>query len=561
MQQGSYSKKENLMLLSVQQLTISKPGFDIVSDLSFNLESSSSLGIVGESGSGKTLTGLSILGLLPPSLTIKQGKLLFSRNGDQTDICQQSDDKMRELRGKHISMIFQEPMTALNPARTCGSQLSEIIQRFYNYNRNEIEEYAEVLLREVMIPSPSEALKKYPHQMSGGQRQRIMIAMAIAAKPELLIADEPTTALDVTVQKEILRLLKQLQEKFNMGMLFISHDLGVVKQVSDNVLVMRQGRMIEYGSASEILRNPKNNYTKLLIACKPKLEGNPEILPTIENVTTNVDTFFSEKPSIDYKTELLKVENLSVIYHSGSMFDSTNKQFKALDNVSVEIFKNETIGLVGESGCGKTTLGRTIMRLIEQTNGNVFFEGQNISHIHGKGLKELKRKIQYIFQDPYSSLNPHMTILEAIAEPIVVHNILSSTKEINSRVTEILLQVGLSTDFLRRYPHQLSGGQRQRIVIARALSLEPELIICDESVAALDVSVQAQVLNLLNRLKKQHNLSLLFISHDLSVVKYMSDRVYVMRNGSIIEHGKSDELYNQPQSDYTRQLIEAIPEI
>jgi len=561
MQQGSYSKKENLMLLSVQQLTISKPGFDIVSDLSFNLESSSSLGIVGESGSGKTLTGLSILGLLPPSLTIKQGKLLFSRNGDQTDICQQSDDKMRELRGKHISMIFQEPMTALNPARTCGSQLSEIIQRFYNYNRNEIEEYAEVLLREVMIPSPSEALKKYPHQMSGGQRQRIMIAMAIAAKPELLIADEPTTALDVTVQKEILRLLKQLQEKFNMGMLFISHDLGVVKQVSDNVLVMRQGRMIEYGSASEILRNPKNNYTKLLIACKPKLEGNPEILPTIENVTTNVDTFFSEKPSIDYKTELLKVENLSVIYHSGSMFDSTNKQFKALDNVSVEIFKNETIGLVGESGCGKTTLGRTIMRLIEQTNGNVFFEGQNISHIHGKGLKELKRKIQYIFQDPYSSLNPHMTILEAIAEPIVVHNILSSTKEINSRVTELLLQVGLSTDFLRRYPHQLSGGQRQRIVIARALSLEPELIICDESVAALDVSVQAQVLNLLNRLKKQHNLSLLFISHDLSVVKYMSDRVYVMRNGSIIEHGKSDELYNQPQSDYTRQLIEAIPEI
>ncbi len=562
-QPGCNSQKAIAMLLSVQHLCIANREKELVSDISFSLEHSSTLGIVGESGSGKTLTGLSVMGLLPKELILSKGEVIFSPNGETIVVNHISEAEQRILRGKQVSMIFQEPMTALNPVRTCGSQLLEVIKRFSGLSKVESLCYAEELFNEVLLPNPKDALNKYPHQMSGGQRQRVMIAMAIASRPKLLIADEPTTALDVTVQKEILRLLKSLQERYKMGMLFISHDLGVINQIADNVLVMRQGRVVETGKTSDILRNPKELYTQLLIACKPKMDHNPDVLPTIEEafVSVQIPQLHQEILNLDKNDPILKVENLSVEFRDGRGFSSSDKAFKALNNVSVEVFRNETVGLVGESGCGKTTLGRTIMRLTNQTDGSVFIKGKNISGLQGQALKELRKKIQYVFQDPYSSINPHKTIYDTLAEPIIVHKLASKKAEIELRVKELLLQVGLSGEYLSRYPHQLSGGQRQRVVIARALALEPELIICDESVAALDVSVQAQVLNLLNRLKKQRGLSYLFISHDLSVVKYMSDRVYVMNKGQIEEHASAEELYRHPKSDYTKRLIEAIPEV
>lgn len=543
-----------------------------VNHVSFVLERGSTLGIVGESGSGKSITSLAIMGLIPkPNGKINSGSIIFhTLNGENTDLLQLPEKEMRLWRGKKIAMIFQEPMTSLNPAQRCGKQVMENILEHENVSRNDARLRTLELFREVMLPDPEQAFKAYPHQVSGGQKQRIMIAMALACNPDILIADEPTTALDVTVQKTILELLRTLQKKHNISLIFISHNLDVIAEIAASVLVMNCGQIVEKGTIEQIFNHPQHPYTKGLLACRPPLGKRPQRLKVISDFTEGSvqigETFINKSERIQSHKKLysvdpiLKAEGINTVFITKrNLAGKPVKQFKAVNNVSFDVYPGETLGLVGESGCGKTTLGRTILRLVEPASGNTIYKNVQVNDLNADDLRNLRKKLQIIFQDPYSSLNPRITIGEAIIEPMRIHKLHGSENSRKAKVSELLLKVGLEVSHYGRYPHEFSGGQRQRICIARALAVEPEFIICDESVSALDVSVQAQVLNLLNDLKKEFGLTYLFISHDLSVVRYMSDRLMVMKNGEIQEMGEADEIYTNPQSEYTRLLLDAIP--
>jgi peptide/nickel transport system ATP-binding protein len=571
---GSLSMSK-LLHLSVSGLTVKfkhENGLSTaVDNISFEVPKGKTLGIVGESGSGKSVTSLAIMQLLSKSnAEISAGKINFHNiDGTDTNLLSLGEVEMRSWRGKRISMIFQEPMTSLNPAYRCGRQVMEIILEHEKKSKKQTRAYVIDLFNEVMLPRPKEMFRAYPHQLSGGQRQRVMIAMAIACNPEILIADEPTTALDVTVQKSILVLLKSLQQKHGMSLIFISHDLGVISEIADEVVVMFKGKVVEKGSLERVFKNPEHPYTKGLIGCRPAPGTRPVKLPVI------ADFMQSEKHPVVFLSEAERIEQHRIM-HSGqpllkadhivtrfpikmSFLGKVLRFMTAVDDVSFEVFPGETLGLVGESGCGKTTLGRSILRLVEPAEGEIRYNEFDIRAFSVKELRAIRKKMQIVFQDPYSSLNPRITAGHAIMEPMKVHKLHGSDAYRKGKTIELLKKVGLEEDHFYRYPHEFSGGQRQRICIARALAVEPEFIICDESVSALDVSVQAQVLNLLNDLKKEFGLTYIFISHDLGVVRYMSDRLLVMKNGKVQETGDADEIYTHPKSEYTRSLIDAIP--
>ena len=557
---------------------------EAVHGIDFEVFEGKTLGIVGESGSGKSVSNLAVMQLLDRRKSKIESDSILLEN---KDISHYNDDQMSEVRGRQIAMIFQEPMTSLNPVYKCGFQVMEAIgfkvtespsRRVTKGSRSlgDLESKRKVLelFEKVKLPNPEIIFDKYPHELSGGQKQRVMIAMALISNPKVLIADEPTTALDVTVQKEILKLLKELQRENGMGMIFITHDLGVVSEIADDVIVMNKGVIVEKGKTHDILNNPQHPYTKGLIACRPPLDYRLERLPVVKefldgkwidnnqvkNELLITDEERQKQHELLYSQEpILKVENLRTWYPlRKGVFGRTYDYIKSVDDVSFDVYPGETLGLVGESGCGKTTLGRSILRLVEPTSGNVIFEGRDITKLNNKELREYRKQAQIVFQDPYSSLNPRICVGDSIAEPMLVHGIEKDAKRRRERVCQLLEEVGLEASHYQRYPHEFSGGQRQRICIARALAVNPKLIICDESVSALDVSVQAQVLNLINRLKKEFHFTYIFISHDLSVVRFMSDRVVVMYNGKIQEMNEADALFNNPQNDYTKKLIAAI---
>lgn len=567
---------ETQTLLSVNDLSVefkSQTGYvKAVNNISFEVLRGKTIGIVGESGSGKSVTGLTIMGLLPSGISrIAGGSIFFTNNeGEKIDLINLPEKQKRQFRGNQIAMIFQEPMTSLNPVYKCGRQVSEALILHKKLKKAEARKVVLEWFSEVKLPDPLKAYNSYPHQLSGGQRQRVMIALAMCCNPSLLIADEPTTALDVTVQKNILELMKQLQEKYNTSILFISHDLGVIAEIADEVIVAYKGSIVEKGPVLSIFKNPQHPYTKGLLACRPNMQERPEVLPTVD-MFLNAKTEFSGFPVNDeqrknrqhemyLKRPILEIKNLKKSYITGRILFKAKKTFQAVNDVSFQVYPGETLGLVGESGCGKTTLGRTVLRLINPDSGKIVFFGKDITAFSQKVLRSTRKEMQIIFQDPFSSLNPKITVGKAITEAMKIHNIANGAAQRKQKAIQLLRDVNLDEQFFYRYPHELSGGQRQRICIARSLALEPRFVVCDESVSALDVSVQAQVLNLLNNLKKQYGFSMIFISHDLSVVKYMSDRILVMKNGSIIESGEADQLCRTPQNEYTRQLLEAIPQ-
>ncbi|RYJ43838.1 ABC transporter ATP-binding protein [Flavobacterium beibuense] len=555
-------------LLNINHVTISarKEGkwTSIVHDSTFTLQENEILGIVGESGSGKSVTSLAVMGLLPKGiLEVTSGTITF--NGD--DIAKLENKKLREIRGNDIAMIFQEPMSSLNPSLKCGYQVEEILKEHTSLSQKEIKATVLSLFEKVKLPNPEKIYNRYPHEISGGQKQRVMIAMAIACKPKILIADEPTTALDVTVQKEIILLLKELQQETKMSIIFISHDLSLVSEIANRVLVMYQGNIVEQGNAEEIFHNPEHTYTKALINSRPSLDVRLKRLPTIQDYLENTvdktevtpqqrkkehEVLYSQPP-------LLEVINVEKEYVSSAGLFGRDVKFKAVNDVSFKIYEGETLGLVGESGCGKSTLGNAILQLDKATAGNILYRGTDLTKLSAKEIRTLRKEIQIIFQDPYSSLNPRITVGKAIMEPMKVHGLYKNDKERKEKTIEILNRVGLGEEHFNRYPHEFSGGQRQRVGIARTIALQPKLIVCDESVSALDISVQAQVLNLLNELKENFGFTYIFISHDLAVVKYMSDQVLVMNKGQIEEMNEADALYEHPQKEYTKKLIEAIP--
>ena len=555
-------------LLSVKNLTISfkreKEFIPVVHQLSYELYENEILGIVGESGSGKSVSSLAIMGLLPKGISqISEGSIALEGN-DLTSI---SEKKFQQIRGNEIAMIFQEPMSSLNPSMKCGPQVAEILHQHTSLTSKEIKQEVLSLFEKVKLPNPEELFSKYPHQISGGQKQRVMIAMAIACKPKILIADEPTTALDVTVQKEIIHLLKELQAETKMSILFISHDLSLISEIANRVLVMYKGEIVEQGIAKVIFENPKHKYTQALIASRPSLDFRLKRLPTIqdflEEKTVNEVISETERKQAQSKIyaqlPLLEVINVEKEYFSTMGLFGKKVGFKAVQDVSFKIYEGETVGLVGESGCGKSTLGNAILQLDKATAGQIIYKGKDITHLNNSEIRKFRKEIQIIFQDPYSSLNPRIPVGKAIMEPMQVHGLYANDKERKAKTIEILERVGLGESFFNRYPHEFSGGQRQRIGIARTIALQPKLIVCDESVSALDISVQAQVLNLLNELKENFGFTYIFISHDLAVVKYMSDQVIVMNKGKIEEMADADDLYANPKSDYTKKLIEAIP--
>lgn len=527
--------------------------------VNFSVQQNQVVGVVGESGSGKTLTVLSILGLLHPGLKITEGEISFHTEKGELNLNHLSGEEMQTVRGNRIGMIFQEPMTSLNPSMTCGHQVMEAILTHEKITEEDARQRVIRLFEKVKLPNPDGVFKSFPHQLSGGQRQRVMIAMAVSCNPQLLIADEPTTALDVTVQKSIFALLKELKEEYQMSIIFISHDLGIISELADEVVVMYQGNVVEKGPTGKILKSPEHQYTKALLACRPSQYLKGKRLVSIHDSFEGNDT----KPIVAaQKNEevLLGVKDLSVYFsqHGKSNF-LNRKKSQALFDLSFEVYKGETLGLVGESGSGKTTLSRAILRLIESSSSQILYKSTRLDILKGEELRKFRKNIQIIFQDPYSSINPKETVGAIIKEPMIVHNLHGDNKGRKERVLELLDKVNLSRDVYGRYPHQLSGGQRQRVGIARALAVEPELIICDESVSALDVSVQAQVLNLLNDLKRDFGLTYIFISHDLNVVQYMSDRIIVLRSGKIEEAGNAESIFINPQSIYTRELIASIP--
>lgn len=556
----------NDILLEVSGLSIDFGSRHVVHDVSYTLRRGHTLGIVGESGSGKSVSSMSLMGLLPHSAKVVGGTALYhTKKGPVIDLLQLDEAEMRKIRGEYISMVFQEPMTALNPVQRCGKQVVEMLMLHEKVSPQQAKARVIDLFKEVMLPRPEKIFDSYPHEISGGQKQRVMIAMALVCNPSLIIADEPTTALDVTVQKTILDLLKELQKKHNIGIIFISHDLGVIAQIADEVAVMYRGDIVEQGPTEQVLRNPQQPYTQGLLACRPPQTGRPLHLPTVQEFLDGTqeqaaDPLSEPTPETVQadSTPLLSVRDLTVTYTlKRTLFGKPKQQLTAVNHISFDVMQGETLGLVGESGCGKTTLGRTLLRLIDSASGSIEYRGKRLDQLNQHQMRSLRPKLQIIFQDPYSSLNPRITIGNAILEPLKVHGIEGGRE----RVMELMQQVGLDPEWYNRYPHELSGGQRQRVCIARALILEPELVICDESVSALDVSVQAQVLNLLNDLKRKYHYTYIFISHDLSVVRFLSDRIMVMRQGNIVELDQSDEIYTHPQDPYTQGLIDAIPRI
>lgn len=558
-------------VLEVHDLGISFRNTRAVNKISFSIQKGKTLGIVGESGSGKSVTALSIMRLISSPGTIDSGAIHFrNRKGKVANLLSLSEKEIRQYRGNEISMVFQEPMTSLNPVYTCGFQVMESLRLHTSLTKKESRERAIELFKKVELPRPEKMLKAYPHQISGGQKQRVMIAMAISCNPSLLIADEPTTALDVTVQKNILALLRQLQEGEKMSSIFISHDLGVIAEIADHVLVMYKGDVVESGSVLDIFENPQHPYTQGLLACRPPLDKKLHRLPTIGDfmeeagqdvdISTQNPAPAGSKASSNATSPLLKVEGLTTWFPLKKSFLSRNQKYvKAVDELYFEVYAGEALGLVGESGCGKTTLGRSILRLEEPTAGEVFFDNKSLTKMSPAQLRTIRKEMQIIFQDPYSSLNPRMPIGKAIMEPMKVHGLHGDAAGRKAKTLELLEKVGLSETHFDRYPHEFSGGQRQRICIARALAVEPRFIICDESVSALDVSIQAQVLNLLKELQEEFGFTYIFISHDLSVVRFLCDRVMVMKEGKIVEMGQADTIYTNPASPYTQKLLHAIP--
>lgn len=566
-------------LLNIEDLSVSfntnEGLIEAIENITLQVNRNEILAIVGESGSGKSVTSLSILRLLqsPPAAYLS-GHTWFSVDGEQRlDLLHADEGMLRSIRGRDIAMIFQEPMTSLNPVLKCIDQVKEAILAHKKITKREAGKQVIKLFETVGLPSPSVIGDRYPHQLSGGQKQRIMIAMAMSCSPSLLICDEPTTALDVTVQKTVLETIKSLQVETGMGVIFITHDLGVVADIADRIAVMYKGKIVELNTNRELFNAPQHPYTKALIACRPSNHPKGEPLPVVSDFLRSDENIFGDphhsilyspiviknqiQPASKDQNILLSVQELSV--HFTYRNESGEKDIiKAVDQVSFDLLKGETLGLAGESGSGKTTLGRAILQLIPFNSGKVFFKGEDISELTDTRMRSLRRQMQIIFQDPYSSLNPRIPIGQAIAETMQVHTSQDSVT-IREKSIHLLEKVGLSADHYKRYPHEFSGGQRQRIVIARALALEPSFIVCDESVSALDVSVQAQVLNLLNDLKKEFGFSALFISHDLAVLRYISDRIMIMQRGRILEIGESEKVYGNPSHPYTRELLEAIP--
>ncbi|MEN8804178.1 MAG: ABC transporter ATP-binding protein [Wenyingzhuangia sp.] len=554
-------------LISIKNLSISFNNQDktnkVVSEIGFEVLPNQIVGVVGESGSGKSVTSMAIMGLLPTNITKVTGSILY--NG--LSLIEIAPREFRKIIGNEMSMIFQEPMTSLNPSLTCGEQVAEVLALHTSLSKKEIEDEVLSLFQKVKLPRPKKMMSQYPHELSGGQKQRIMIAMAIACKPKLLIADEPTTALDVGVQKEIVLLLKALQQETGMSILFITHDLALITEIAHHIVVMQKGKIVEQGSVHQVFLNPQEIYTKALINARPKMNIRLKELPSVTSYLE--DDFFEEQytpeernlyhQKIYSQQPLLEVKNLKTYYFSKNSWFSKGNVVKAVDNVSFRVYQGETVGLVGESGSGKSTIGRTILNLEKATSGEIWYDGVNLLSLSLRERKKYRQAIQLIFQDPYSSLNPMMKVGEAILEPMVRHDILETNEERKNYIYQLLAKVGLEKEHYDRYPHEFSGGQRQRIGIARALALQPKLIICDESVSALDVSVQAQVLNLLNKLKKEFEFTYLFISHDLSIVKFMSDQLIVLNKGKIEEVGDADIIYKSPQKTYTKSLISAIP--
>lgn len=590
-------------ILEVKNLSVSFDGRTVVENVSYSLRRGCTLGIVGESGSGKSVSSLALMGLLPKNARVDGSAVLDG----ETELIGLDEAALRNVRGSRISMIFQEPMTSLNPVHRCGEQVLEMLRLHKKVSYEEARKRVLSLFEEVLLPRPEKIFESYPHELSGGQKQRVMIAMALVCEPELVIADEPTTALDVTVQKTILELLRELQRKRGISVIFITHDLGVIAQIADDVAVMYHGEIVERGSAEQVLHHPCHPYTQGLLACRPPLDGRPRRLRTVADfmkqegmedaypagsMPLGMDAAATDSTAIDGggalagddvsdnaraeadhaavadasagagRVPLLSVRNLNVEYTlKKNIFGKSLKTLKAVDGMSFDVYRGETLGLVGESGCGKTTLGRAILQLARNTSGSVSYDGHRLDTLSAREMRKLRTRMQIIFQDPYSSLNPRMTVGQAIMEPLRTFGMGGNDGERRKRVTELMERVGLKEEWFDRYPHEFSGGQRQRVCIARALVVEPELVICDESVSALDVSVQAQVLNLLKELKEVYGYTYIFISHDLSVVRYISDRILVMRQGRLVELGVADEVFYHPQEEYTSELIAAVPRI